>query len=51
MMTSLLSGVNPHDPAVFMATAGVLACVATLASIMPARRAAHLDPTKALRVE
>ena len=40
-----------HDPRVFTSAAGVLAAAALIASLIPARRAAHVDPTVALRVE
>jgi len=49
MMASLLYGVRPHDPAVFVSVPLVLFGVAALASFIPARRAARLDPIAALR--
>jgi len=48
-MASLLYGVRPHDPAVFLAVALLLLTVAVLASYIPARRAAKVDPMTALR--
>jgi predicted permease len=48
-MASLLYGVRPHDPAVFLAVALLLLVVAVLASYIPARRAAKVDPMTALR--
>jgi ABC-type antimicrobial peptide transport system permease subunit len=49
MMTSLLYGVRPHDPAVFLIVPLLLLAVATLASYFPARRATKVDPMIALR--
>jgi putative ABC transport system permease protein len=50
-MTSMLIGVRPTDPATFSAMAVLFFTIAALASWLPARRAAGLDPTKALRDE
>jgi ABC-type antimicrobial peptide transport system permease subunit len=49
MMASLLYGVHPHDPAVFLAVPLLLFAVAVLASYLPARRATQVDPMFALR--
>ncbi|MEZ5316241.1 MAG: ABC transporter permease [Vicinamibacterales bacterium] len=46
---AVLYDVAPADPATFAATAGVLLGVAALASWLPARRAAGLDPAETLR--
>jgi predicted permease len=51
LMTSLLFGVSPVDPATFGAVAALLALIALLASWIPAHRAASVDPTEALRAE
>ncbi len=40
-----------RDTATLIVTVALLAIVALLASIVPARRAAHLEPTAALRIE
>jgi putative ABC transport system permease protein len=50
-LTRLLVGVQPTDPATFVAMAALFLAVAALASWLPARRAARLDPTVALREE
>ena len=49
MMASLLYGVHPYDPAVFLAVPLLLFAVAVLASYLPARRATKVDPMFALR--
>jgi putative ABC transport system permease protein len=49
--TSLLYGVRPIDPATYVAVALVLAGVAVLACLLPARRAGRLHPMEALRAE
>jgi putative ABC transport system permease protein len=47
----VLFGVAPLDPISFTAAPFVLAIVALLACILPARRAASTDPAEALRCE
>jgi len=47
-MTTLLFDVKPTDPAVYAAVSFVLIGVALLASYLPARRAARIDPLIAL---
>jgi putative ABC transport system permease protein len=49
LFSSLLVGVRPFDPATLLVTAAGLAGIAVVASYVPARRAARLDPLKALR--
>jgi ABC-type antimicrobial peptide transport system permease subunit len=48
---ALLYGLKPWDPVVITAAALGLAAVAVTASLLPARRAARLQPTVALREE
>jgi len=50
-MTTLLYNVQPTDPVVYAVVSLVLIAVALLASYLPARRAARLDPLIALREE
>jgi ABC-type antimicrobial peptide transport system permease subunit len=49
LMASLLYGVRPHDPAVFLIVPLLLFAVAVLASYLPARRATQVDPMIVLR--
>jgi putative ABC transport system permease protein len=51
VMTSMLIGVKPGDPLTYAVMAIVFFAIAALASWLPARRAAALDPTVALRGE
>jgi predicted permease len=48
---NLLFGLKTTDPAVMLGAIGILAAVALGASILPAVRAARVDPTTALRYE
>ena len=48
-MTTLLFGVKPVDAITFVGVAVVLAAVVFVACLVPARRAAKIDPLEALR--
>jgi ABC-type antimicrobial peptide transport system permease subunit len=50
-MKSLLFGTSPLDPFTYLAVLVVLAVSAVLASYLPARRAAAVEPVVALRAE
>ncbi len=51
VIRGLLFGVTPTDLTTFIAVAAILAGVALLATFIPARRAARVDPLVALRYE
>jgi predicted permease len=51
LITSQLFGLKPGDPITFLAACLVMAAVALAASYWPARRAATVDPMRALRTE
>jgi predicted permease len=51
LMKTLLFGISPLDPVTFAAVPLVLAAAAALASYLPARRAAAVNPVEALRAD
>ena len=51
LMKSLLFGISPLDPVTYVAVPLVLAAAAVLASYLPARRVAAVDPVEALKAE
>lgn len=50
-ITAFLFEVSPGNPAIFLSAVTILAATAFIAAMLPARRAASLDPLKALRSE
>jgi putative ABC transport system permease protein len=50
-LTAMLYGLTPLDPATYVAVAGLFAALTALASYIPARRAARVDPMEAIRCE
>jgi ABC-type antimicrobial peptide transport system permease subunit len=50
-MAAQLFGVKPYDPNILLLTTAVLSIAAFVASVVPARRAASIEPIRALRSE
>jgi predicted permease len=51
LLKSLLAGVSPLDPATFATAGALLAAIALIGCLVPARRAMRVDPMIALRAE
>ena len=51
LMSSLLFGISPLDPATYLAVPLVLVAAVVIASYLPARRAASVDPVDALKAD
>ena len=50
-MSALLFGVHPLDPLAYLVAVSVIFVAAALATYLPARRAANIDPNEVLRAE
>ncbi len=51
VISTLLFATSPNDPLTFAAMLALLAAVAVVAAYLPAYRASHTEPVRALRVE
>ena len=51
LMQGIVYGVSTYDPLTFVLVPAVIAVVALAAGVMPAARAARVDPLRAMRVE
>ena len=51
VLVGFLYGVSPTDPPAFVGIAALLTFVSLVASLVPARRAAHVDPLVAFKHE
>ena len=49
LLTAFLFELTPHDAATLVGTVGVLLAISLVAGLLPARRAAIIDPVEALR--
>ena len=51
LKAGVLIQVSPNDPIVFVTITVLLVIIGVIACWLPARRAAHISPTEALRTE
>lgn len=51
LLTSLLFHVSPMDPVTYVSACAALCGAAAMASYLPSRRTASVDPVEALRAE
>jgi ABC-type antimicrobial peptide transport system permease subunit len=50
-MKSLLYGISANSPTTYLGVIAVVCVVSLIASFLPARRAATIDPVRSLRTE
>jgi putative ABC transport system permease protein len=50
-VSSFLFGLSPQDPVTLAAVAAILLATTLVAGYLPARRAARIDPLRAIRCE
>jgi ABC-type antimicrobial peptide transport system permease subunit len=50
-MSTLLFGVSPLDPAAYLTALAVVVLATALATYVPARRAANVDPMRTLKAD
>jgi ABC-type lipoprotein release transport system permease subunit len=48
VLTAYVHGVTTTDPLTFVAVVALLSVVAVVATLVPARRAVHIEPTRVL---
>jgi len=51
VLTSIVYGVSPFDPATYVVVAAALTAIAAISCAVPAVRASRVDPITALRLE
>jgi ABC-type lipoprotein release transport system permease subunit len=51
MMEALLAGIQPDDAMTFLAGVGLALAITVTGSLLPALRAARVDPSEALRAD
>jgi putative ABC transport system permease protein len=51
LISALLFGVEAHDPAALLVVSVTLLAVSAMATLVPAWKAARVDPVRALRAE
>jgi predicted permease len=50
-LSSVLFGLSPTDPLVFVASAATICLIGSIAAYLPARRASRIDPVSAIKYE